>query len=1174
MIWGCFERPGSRNDEGERLDGPRAFEQFQRDIRTPDGAKGPGYKSGYLMRALGSARARNARTRRSGAAHIIDWRERGPANVPGRTRGLIVDPDDPQRLTWFAGSAAGGVWKTTDGGINWELITPDLPNLATTVLAMAPGKPDHIYLGTGEGFGNIDRVRGSGIFKSTDRGKTWTWLTATEGFGDINRIAVSPDNAGIAVAAANSGIYRTTDGGQTWTKVSSRPFIEDLKASPGNFNVQYAGQNALGVLKSTDGGITWNVSSQGLNINGRVEIAVSPVNNSIVYVSAEGNGSGTGSDLYRSADSGVTWKLVDVRYNSTPLGFLASQGWYDNTIACDPTRQDVVYTGGVNLFRIEVQQETTTGTSWVMEQDGTEKFLALVSFANATNGTFNVSALAGGNTVEMRFGPGKKQMAHRFLVPEGSTSGVPDGSYSYAGYVEVPFEIWDMTRDKQLMVSFRDQDRNGEFNLRLQNTDGTALQQSREYIFIQDVDYNPTAPSTSVAVNGGMRFREMFFFWPVLSPGSSWPNDIVASSLRFALRQTSAFLSATSVVSDAYNSYGGTNAFQSYGIDMHPDQHNIIMIPTGPSTSRMLVANDGGIFLSNSAAAPGIFTGNWSMRGLGYRTSQFYGADKRPGAEVFIGGLQDNGTWRSPLGAIAGIDTKYNFMFGGDGFEVIWNQSDPQKLIGGSQGNVLRRSTDGGNTWSAATSGLTGNHPFISKVAGSTPEQPDRIFTLSSDGVFRSENFGASWTLTPITAKWGGSGSTMDVDVSRADGNIVWAGLGMSGTNDRSLHVSTNGGQTFTPVNNYTGAAMGNITKLATHPTQPSTAYALFSFAGKPKVLRTTNLGQSWEDISGFGSAATSSSGFPDVAVYCLYVYSGNTDILWAGTEIGIVESTDNGNSWYLLDEFPNTPVWDLKERENVVVIATHGRGIWTAAFDRFAQAVNFAQPADVSQSVGNFLLNGTASSGLPLTYTSTDTDKIRIEGNQVTILNAGKVTVTANQSGTSLYQPAEPVVRTFCIGPVTPVITPSGYTGEQVLLTVNAAGPVQWIRNGETLIQTQGSSLLVTVQGSYTASVSVEGCVTTSEPYSAIVTGLASEKAGRITLFPNPAASQMTLRMPGDGETVWETRIIRPDGATLCGETFTGNEHRMDVSGLTPGSYLLTAEGKGTLLTIRFIKQ
>ncbi|MFM8347570.1 MAG: WD40/YVTN/BNR-like repeat-containing protein, partial [Bacteroidota bacterium] len=1025
LVAGCLER-SPEHQERERYDGPMAFEQFHRDIRTPDGAQRPGYRSGYLMRELRKAQARGAQSSRTTSSFIIDWRERGPANVPGRTRGLIVDPNDPQGLTWFAGSAAGGVWKTANGGINWELLTPDLPNLATTVLAVAPSRHEIIYLGTGEGFGNLDRVRGSGIFKSTDRGLTWNWLTATAGFGDVNRLVVSPTDANVAVAATNSGIYRTTDGGASWLKTSSRPYIEDLVATPGDFRVQYAGQNSVGILKSTDGGITWNLTGTGLNLTGRAEIDVSPVNTAMVYVSAEGNGSGTGSDLYRSSDAGLTWKLVDVRFNTIPVGFLSSQGWYDNAIACDPFRQDVVYVGGVNLFRIEVKQETSTGTSWAMEQDKTDTFMELINFTNATNGNFDVGASAEGNTVELRFGEGRKQLAHRFLVPEGATSGVPDGNYTYAGYTEVPFEVWDLTRNKQLMVSFRDQDRNGEFNLLPSNMMGTALQQSREYVFIHNADYNATDPNPSVAVPGGMRFRNMFFFWPVLAPASSWPNGIVTSALRFALRERTTLLSAAQVATDAYNGFSGINRFITFGSDVHPDQHNITMIPTGQGTFRILMANDGGLFLSNSSTSPGIAEGNWTMRGLGYRTSQFYGADKKPGQEAFFGGLQDNGTWRSPDEITAAPDTRYVFQFGGDGFEVIWNQSDPLKLIGGSQGNVLRKSVDGGATWQFATSGLTGNHPFVSKVAGSSAANPDRIFTLSSSGVFRSDNFGSSWTLTPIADKWGGSGSMMDVDVSLADDRIVWAGLGMSELNDRTLHVSTDAGLSFKPVSNYTGSAMGNITKLATHPTQPSTAYALFSFAGKPKVLRTTDLGVTWEDLSGYSNGSVSTNGFPDVAVYCLYVHRNNTNILWAGTEIGIVESTDNGNNWYLVDDFPNVSVWDLKARDNAIVIATHGRGIWTAAFERYPQTVSFSAPTGLNQSTGTFQLSATASSGLPVTFTTTDTDKLRIDGNQVTILKPGKASIVAQQTGTSVYLPSAQVSKQFCIGPVPPVITPS----------------------------------------------------------------------------------------------------------------------------------------------------
>jgi hypothetical protein len=170
----------------------------------------------------------------------------------------------------------------------------------------------------------------------------------------------------------------------------------------------------------------------------------------------------------------------------------------------------------------------------------------------------------------------------------------------------------------------------------------------------------------------------------------------------------------------------------------------------------------------------------------------------------------------------------------------------------------------------------------------------------------------------------------MDAEVSRANANIIWAGSGMTST--RSIYVSKDGGLTYQTSNNYAQATLGSITRLASHPTEANTAYALFSIAGSPKILRTTNLGETWEDISGFRTNnSTSNNGFPDVAVYCLYVRPDNPDIIWAGTEIGIVESLDAGNSWALIEDFPKVSVWDMKGQDDEIVIATHGRGIWTA---------------------------------------------------------------------------------------------------------------------------------------------------------------------------------------------------------------------------------------------------
>ncbi|GIV36214.1 MAG: hypothetical protein KatS3mg032_0593 [Cyclobacteriaceae bacterium] len=931
---GIFSQPKNNpapHEEG--VSGPEQFRLFHRGIRTRDGKDRPDYTPGFLVRELRKARIEAAR-KLSGArtlsGDVLEWRERGPANVPGRTRGLIVDPDDPAKNTWYAGSVAGGVWKTTNGGTSWTLITPDLPNLATTVLAMAPSNHNVIYLGTGEGFGNVDHVSGNGMYKSSDRGQTWQYLPATAGFSDVNRIIIDPASENTVLAATNRGIFRTTDGGTTWTQTSSRTNIQDLRHTPGNFNIQYAAQHDVGVLKSVDGGLTWTVANTGMNITGRVEIAISPVNPLRVFASAEGSLSATGSDLYMSDDGATTWSLVDVAFNNQGVDYLGGQGWYDNTIACDPFNENIVYIGGVSLFRVQITSGTTLTSSYSLQENGTENFMALVSFTGASHGNFQVGSSANGTSVEIRFGPGKMQKAHRFLVPEGATSGVPEANYSFTDYVDVPFEVWDISTNRQLMVSFRDQDRNGQFNLLPFNTSGPATEQSREYVYVHNLDYNNATPNASVAVNGGHVFNLMYNIWPRLADGKNWPGDVVESQLRFIHTSVPKRNATTVTSADVYGQYDGKNRFNEMGTDMHPDQHNIVMIPVNTNQYRMLVANDGGIFISNISATPGINQGDWTMVGRTYNTTQFYGADKRPGKDEYFGGTQDNGTWRSPANVTANAGTNYLFCIGGDGFEVLWHSTDGNKLIGGSQFNGFMRSTNGGVSWTGATTGLSGQAPFISKLAHNK-FNPDVIYTVSSAGVFRSTNFGQSWTLTPITDKWGAS-TFLDVEVSQANANIVWAGSGMSAT--RNLHVSTDAGLTFTAVNNFTLVPMGTISRLASHPFEPNTAYALFSFADAPKVLRTRDLGQTWEDISGFGTGNESTNGFPDVAVYCLYVRPDNPDIIWVGSEIGIIESRDNGLTWALRTDFPAVSVWDMKGQDDQVVIATHGRGIWTARFE------------------------------------------------------------------------------------------------------------------------------------------------------------------------------------------------------------------------------------------------
>ena len=168
--------------------------------------------------------------------------------------------------------------------------------------------------------------------------------------------------------------------------------------------------------------------------------------------------------------------------------------------------------------------------------------------------------------------------------------------------------------------------------------------------------------------------------------------------------------------------------------------------------------------------------------------------------------------------------------------------------------------------------------------------------------------------------------------ISLVDANFVWSGSSISDFS--RIAVSIDKGETWTETANYPNVNMGRITGLATHPNSVNTAYALFSQANGPKVLKTNDLGQSWIDISGFiTNVDESNNGFPDVATYSLLVMPFDTNRIWAGTEIGLFESLDGGSTWVYSDNgLPAVGIWEMKIVNDEIILATHGRGIWTVS--------------------------------------------------------------------------------------------------------------------------------------------------------------------------------------------------------------------------------------------------
>ncbi len=595
-----------------------------------------------------------------------------------------------------------------------------------------------------------------------------------------------------------------------------------------------------------------------------------------------------------------------------------------------------MYVGGVNTYKVELTNQPDTVIQALLgtTKEKTTNFLQEDIRLFTDEGVEITAAEFVG--IEIRFGATLSQKAYRFSIPEGRTSGVTPAEYTYQNIIDVPFEVWDTKNNRQLAVSIRDQANDGAFNLKDNHND------SREYIFVHALPYSET-PNDKITTTGGHTYKNMYLIWIAQPSGTQWNTNTIPEGAKLNINYGDVLTQPrkTTVITDQYGDLAQDDQarFRNSGFfgGIHPDMHQLIALKgTNQGEFRILSSNDGGMHLSNLGSDPGVQDSSWTMLGNTYNTSQFYGIAKVPKQQQYLGGTQDNGSWLflgDETDSIASPDDAYIPIKGGDGFECQWHATKSSVLLATSQFNGISK-FDPATGWRNGTTGMTdvgsGRAPFISRLAY-TKSDPDLVFAIGASGVWRSDNFADSWQLAPIPTQWFGSG---DVDISPANPQIVWAGEGMSEFS--SIFLSKDGGLSFTTLTDF--AEIGATSGIYTHPTEEGTAFVLFSVAKRAKILRTKDFGQTWEDISGFHPSSTS-TGFADVPTYSILVMPHDTKRIWAGTEIGIFESNDEGKTWNLLPDFPNVSVWDMRAEDNEIVIGTHGRGIWTATIDELTSA-------------------------------------------------------------------------------------------------------------------------------------------------------------------------------------------------------------------------------------------
>ncbi len=299
---------------------------------------------------------------------LLQYRLVGPFRG-GRVGAVAGVDSDPK--TYYFGATGGGVWKTTDGGVNWSPVSDKYFKTGSVgAIAVSESDPNVVYVGMGEETVRGNVSHGDGVYKSTDGGKSWRFL----GLGDsrhIARIRVHPKNPDIVYVAAighlfgqneERGVFRTTDGGKNWKKIlyrDSKTGANDISFAPSDPNVIYAsfwqisrspwgfdsGGAGSGIFKSEDGGDNWTEISRnkGLpsGVLGKIGITVSPVDTNRVWAIIEAKDGG----LFRSDDGGENWQRVsnDPRTLQRP--------WYYHRIYADPQNADTIYLLNVQFFK-------------------------------------------------------------------------------------------------------------------------------------------------------------------------------------------------------------------------------------------------------------------------------------------------------------------------------------------------------------------------------------------------------------------------------------------------------------------------------------------------------------------------------------------------------------------------------------------------------------------------------------------------------------------------------------------------------------------------------------------------------------------------------------------------------------------------------------------------------
>ncbi|MCF8241296.1 MAG: hypothetical protein K9J16_07905 [Melioribacteraceae bacterium] len=662
--------------------------------------------------------------------------------------------------------------------------------------------------------------------------------------------------------------------------------VVDIEFNPAEPNIVYAAAATGGVFKSTDTGETWFPIFDDQPTQTIGDIGIDPVNPDIIYVgTGEPNGGHNnfpGSGMFKSTDAGISWEHIGLD-SSVSIG----------RVVINPNNPDIIYVAAVGSYFAPnpergLYKSTDAGATWEKSLFISDSTGAIDIVMDPTDPDFLM--------VSMWERVRRPNSSHLY----GPTSGIFRTTDAGTNWEELGTENGlpnpAATNIGRIGLSISKSNPNIAYAL---YTDGYTY-----HGFYKTDDYGDTwsDADTDNEIDFGTSTFSWYFGQVRVHPAD--PNTVFAMDVSF-MKSTNAGASWP-----IEYGYGGPS-------QLHVDHHALAFHPENPEY--LISGNDGGMNISTNGGV------TWSNP-VQLPATQFYeiGLDAN-NPERLYGGTQDNSSLRTSTGNL----DDWFVILGGDGFYNLVDHEDPNIVYAEYQNGGLNKLVFSGESWNTyyALNGVNSSDPRNWSTPVAMDPNNSSILYYGTNKIYRTTNKADSWTAVSgiLVGDHPRLGTITTIAVAPSNSNVIYAG-----TDDSHVWVSDNYGSTWRVISN--GLPERWVTRVVVDPSKDSTLYVTFSGLKwrdpQPHVFASTNMGESWTNISG---------NLPDAPVNAFAVDNNYPDRLYLGNDVGMFISFDGGRRWDSMGEnFPVVVVGDIKihPTENYLAVGTHGRSMYKMDLD------------------------------------------------------------------------------------------------------------------------------------------------------------------------------------------------------------------------------------------------